>query len=175
VIDGTAPVATVSETSYDTGELELAQSYYWKVNEVNEAETPITWQGDVLNFTTREFLVVDDFEDYNNFSPDRVFQRWIDGIGYSADEFFPVDNPGNGTGAALGHDIWSYDSPHYDGDIMETAIVHGGTQSAPLYYDNSIAPFVSEIDRTFDVAQDWTKHGINTLSLWFYGGPNNAG
>jgi len=127
-----------------------------------------------LNFTTREFLVIEDFEDYNNSSPHRVFQRWIDGIGFSADEFFSVENPGNGTGAALGHDIWSFDSPHYDGDIMETAIVHGGAQSAPLYYDNSIAPFTSEIVCTFNVPQDWTKHGIKTLSLWFYGDPNNV-
>jgi len=114
------------------------------------------------------------FEDYNNFSPDRVFQRWIDGIGYSADEFLPVDNPGNGSGAALGHDIWSYDSPHYDGDIMETTIVHGGGQSAPLYYDNINPPFMSEIERTFDIAQDWTKHGIKALTLYFYGDPNNV-
>jgi len=174
VIDGTALVATVSEASYDTGELQLNQNYYWKIVEVNEAETPTSWEGDVLNFMTREFLVVDDFEDYNNFSPDRVFQRWIDGIGYSADEFFPVENPGNGTGAAIGHDIWSYDSPHYDGDIMETTIVHGGAQSAPLYYDNTIAPFTSEIVRTFDVPQDWTKHGIKALTLYFYGDPNNV-
>jgi len=171
VIDGTALVATVSEASYDTGELQLNQNYYWKIVEVNEAETPTNWEGDVLNFTTREFLVVDDFEDYNNFSPDRVFQRWVDGIGFT--EPAP-GNPGNGSGAALGHDIWSPSSPHYDGDIMERSIVHGGAQSAPLYYDNSIAPFASEIVRTFDVAQDWTKHGIKTLSLWFYGDPNNV-
>jgi len=174
VIDGTALVATVSETSYDTGELQLNQNYYWKIVEVNEAETPTNWEGDVWNFTTSEFLVVEDFEGYNNFSPDRVFQTWIDGIGYSADEFFPVENPGNGSGAALGHDIWSYDSPHYDGDIMERSIVHGGAQSAPLYYDNTIAPFTSEIVRTFDFVQDWTKHGIKALTLYFYGDPNNV-
>jgi len=174
VIDGTALVATVSETSYDTGELQLNQNYYWKIVEVNEAETPTTWEGDVWNLTTREFLVVDDFEDYNNFSPDRVFQTWIDGVGYTADEFFPVENSGNNSGAALGHDIWTLGSPHYDGDIMETAIVHGGAQSAPLYYDNSIAPFTSEIVRTFDVPQDWTKHGTKTLSVWFSGAADNA-
>jgi len=135
VIDSNTPVVSVSEASYDAGELQLNQSYYWKVNEVNEAETPTTWEGNVWNFTTCEFLVVEDFEDYNNFSPYRVFQRWIDGIGYSADEFFPVDNPGNGSGAAIGHDIWSYDSPHYDGDIMETTIVHGGAQSASIGFE----------------------------------------
>jgi len=176
VIEGNAPVVSVSGISYDTGELQLAQTYYWKIVEVNEAETPTNWQGDVWNFTTSEFLVVEDFEDYNNSSPHRVFQRWIDGIGFSADEFFPVENPGNGSGAAIGHDIWSYDSPHYDGAIMETVIVHVGVQSAPLYYDNSTANY-SEV--TADVAnlqagQDWTKHGINALTLWFRGDPNNV-
>jgi len=176
VIDGTALVATVSEASYDTGELQLNQNYYWKIVEVNEAETPTTWEGDIWNFTTRESLVVEDFEDYNNSSPDRVFQRWVDGIGYSADEFFPVDNPGNGSGAALGHDIWSYDSPHYDGDIMERSIVHGGAQSAPIYYDNSTANYSEATANVADLAigQDWAKHGIKALSLYFYGDPNNV-
>jgi len=176
VIDGNTPVVSVSEASYDTGELQLNQNYYWKIVEVNEAETPTNWEGDVWNLTTREFLVVDDFEDYNNSSPHRVFQRWIDGIGYSADEFFPVENPGNGSGAALGHDIWSYDSPHYDGSIMETAIVHGGAQSVPLYYDNSTANYSEATVNVTDLAigQDWIKHGIKTLSLCFYGDPNNV-
>jgi len=69
VIDGTASVATVSETSYDTGELELGQTYYWKIVEVNEAETPTSWPGNVSSFATAEFLVVDDFEDYNDWPP----------------------------------------------------------------------------------------------------------
>jgi len=34
-----------SYANYNTGELELGKSYYWKVNEVNEAETTATWQG----------------------------------------------------------------------------------------------------------------------------------
>ncbi|MFB0525244.1 MAG: discoidin domain-containing protein, partial [Phycisphaerae bacterium] len=66
VIDETiSPVsipADRSYTNYATGELVLGQSYYWKVNEVNEAETPATWQGNVWNFSTQEYLVVDDFE-----------------------------------------------------------------------------------------------------------------
>ena len=52
VIDGTAYVGTVSEASYDAGGLELGTTYYWRVDEVNEAETPTTWQGDIWSFTT---------------------------------------------------------------------------------------------------------------------------
>ncbi|NIO63522.1 MAG: hypothetical protein GTO35_13450, partial [Gammaproteobacteria bacterium] len=47
VIDGTAPVATVTETSYGPLDLDLGQTYYWRVDEVNEAETPATWQGNL--------------------------------------------------------------------------------------------------------------------------------
>lgn len=36
------------------------------------------------------------------YPPDRVFQAWIDGLGFSEDEFFPSGNAGNGTGAIVG-------------------------------------------------------------------------
>ncbi len=173
VIDGTAPVTTVSEAGYDAGGLDLGVTYYWKVNEVNGIEDPALWEGDVWSFTVMEFLTVDDFEDYNNSSPNRVFQTWIDGIGYSADEFFPVDNPGNGTGAALGHDIWSPGSPHYQGDIMETSIVYSGIRSMPLAYNNSAAPFYSETEREWAIPQDWTANGIRELSLMVRGQQTN--
>ena len=45
--------------------LEYGKTYYWKVNEVNDAATPTTWEGDVWSFTTVEYAVVDDFESYN--------------------------------------------------------------------------------------------------------------
>ncbi|MCH7559210.1 MAG: discoidin domain-containing protein, partial [Planctomycetes bacterium] len=62
VIDGNVPVTTVTETSYGPLSLDLGTTYYWKINEVNEAETPTTWQGEIWNFTTPEFFVVDGFE-----------------------------------------------------------------------------------------------------------------
>jgi len=159
VIDETiSPVsipAGSSYVSYDTGPLGLAQTYYWKVNEVNEAEMPTTWQGDVLNFGTQEFLVVDDFEDYNDFEPDRIFDTWIDGWGV----------PTNGSQVG-------YATPPF----AEQTIVHSGRQSMPLNYDNTTASYS---EATVNIAnlvigRDWTKHGIKTLTLYFYGDPNNA-
>jgi len=159
-------------TSYTLPEgVEANQVYYWRIDEYNTDAT--ISKGRTWSFTVADYLVVDDFEDYNNSSPHRIFQRWIDGIGYSLDDFFPVGNPGNGTGAALGHDIWS-PGPYYQGEIMETDIVHGGAQSVPLYYDNSSTPFVSEIDRTFAIPQDWNRRGVNSLTLWFRGESGNA-
>ncbi|NQV34879.1 MAG: hypothetical protein HQ515_19450, partial [Phycisphaeraceae bacterium] len=103
------------------------------------------------------------------------FQTWLDGFGYSADEFFPAAYGGNGTGAGTGHDIWSLSSPYYDGDLMETGnTLPGSGQSMPFYYSNS-GGAASETKRTFAMPQDWTVGGTQTLALSFYGDPENAG
>ncbi|MCH7558474.1 MAG: discoidin domain-containing protein, partial [Planctomycetes bacterium] len=81
VIDGNAPVTTVTEASYGPLSLDLGTTYYWKINEVNEAETPTTWQGEIWNFTTPDFFVVDGFEDYNDYPPDEIWSTWVDGYG----------------------------------------------------------------------------------------------
>ncbi|MCP4456291.1 MAG: hypothetical protein GY809_32940, partial [Planctomycetes bacterium] len=139
VVNGTAPFVPASTNSFDLSplDLELGQTYYWRVDEVNDTESPSVWAGPVWTFSTPAALVIDDFEGYANASPDRPFQTWLDGIGYSADEFFPVASEGNGTGAAVGHDVWSLASPHYNGAIMETAVTYGGSQSLPFYFTNT--------------------------------------
>ena len=45
----------------------------------------------------------------------------------------------------------------------------------PLLYDNTGNVNNSEVTRTFDTAQDWTRVGINTLTLYVYGQSGNAG
>ena len=177
VADGTAPSVTSSTNSLDLGplNLQLGETYYWRVDEVNEAEAVSVWAGPVWRFTTLTALIVDDFESYGNVSPDRPFQAWLDGFGYSADEFFPVGYGGNGTGAGIGHDIWSLSSPHYDGDIMETSnTLPGSGQSMPFYYGNS-GGVPSETQHTFAVPQDWTVGGVKTLSIPFNGQAGNTG
>jgi hypothetical protein len=157
------------QTSFDPGQLEFSTTYYWRVDEVNAAEAESPWKGPVWSFTTADFIVVDTFESYTNDSPYRLFQTWIDGWGFSPDEFFPNGDPGNGTGASVGHDIWSEGTPYTD--IVETSIVRpGSTQSMPLDYDNS-NPFKSEAERTWTSPQNWTLNGVNTLSLQVYGYP----
>jgi len=168
VIDETiSPVSVSGSSSYDTGELNLGQTYYWKVNEVNTAETPATWQGDVWDFSTKQYLVIDDFEsyddDYKNYN--RIFQVWIDGAGY--DQPGP-GRPGNGSGAIVGTNSAPW---------VEQTIVHGGSgQSMPFYYNNSAASYSEATANVADLAagQNWTKYGIKALTLWFYGDPNNS-
>ena len=145
--------------------LEWDRQYFWRVDEINNDGT--TTKGFVWSFTLVDFLIVDDFESYTNEVGSRVFQVWIDGLGFSE----PVDTPGNGTGAIVGHDIWSADSPYYEGAIVETADVQGGYQAMPLYYDNSTSPYLSEAQRTWTTPQDWTLNGLDTLQVYFKGRP----
>ncbi|MHC4538715.1 MAG: LamG-like jellyroll fold domain-containing protein [Planctomycetota bacterium] len=153
VIDGTAAVTTASDASY-SAPLDLGSTYFWRVDEVNNAETPAIWQGDVWDFTTQEYIVVDDFEDYNDYPPYEVYSTWTDGY----------EDPTNGSQAG-----------NLTPPIMETGIVHGDAQSVPLFYSNTGGATHSEITRTFAVSQDWAKHGIRTLSLWFHGAAGNTG
>ena len=157
-------------TSYAPAEgIEWGRGYYWRVDEIN-ADGSIT-AGRVWGFTVADYLIVDDFESYTNESPNRVFQAWIDGLGFSPDEYFPDGGSGNGTGAAVGHDVWSPESQHYNGTIMETDSVYSGRQAMPLYYDNSATPYRSEATRTWAMPQDWTFNDVNTLVLYVQGTP----
>jgi len=162
VVNGTAPVKTVGTHSYDLADLDFGTTYYWRVDEVNDAAATASWEGGVWSFTTREFAVIDDFESYTNNSPNRVFQTWIDGWGFSEDEFFSTGNPGNGTSATVGYDPLA-------GDIMEKTIVHGGKQSMPFDYNNTLQPYYAETERTWTTPQNWTIGGADTLSVHFRG------
>jgi hypothetical protein len=153
VANGAAVVDTVAMNQYDPTSLDLGKTYYWRVDEVNGAETPNTWEGDVWNFTTTDFRVVDDMESYTDNEGSRIFDTWSDGW----------DVPTNGSQVGYG------DSP-----FAEQANVHGGKQSMPFTYDNTAGVIISEATRTFEPSQDWTQAGVRTFVLYFYGEPNNA-
>jgi hypothetical protein len=143
--------------------------YCWRIDEVETDGTVHT--GYVWTLTVPGYLIVDDFEGYSNTVSERAFETWVDGIGFTLPE---PGNPGNGTGAAVGHDIWSPDSKYYNGLIMEVARPNSGRQALPLYYDNTTTPYYSEAERTWTVAQDWTAEGMDTLSLWVRGRRANS-
>jgi hypothetical protein len=54
VVDGTALIDTGKNNMYPYRLLDPGQTYYWKVNEVNEVEANIVWEGDIWEFTTAE-------------------------------------------------------------------------------------------------------------------------
>ena len=129
--------------------LEYNQTYYWRVDEYNADET--VSKGRLWSFTVADFIVVDDFEDYNDYPPDRIFEAWQDGW----------DNP-TVNGALVGY---------ADPPFTEQTIVHGGAQAMPLFYDNNLK--YSEATLSLNTKRDWTKQGVKTLSLWFRGYPDS--
>ncbi|MFH1717375.1 MAG: hypothetical protein ABIF19_08500, partial [Planctomycetota bacterium] len=139
--------------SHDPGILALGATYYWRVDAVYNAG-PV--KGLVWSFTIADFILVDDFESYNDIDPpdpasNRIFDKWIDGFGIT-------DN-----GALVGNEM-----PPYAEQIM----VHGGAQSMPYSYDNNLK--TSEATLTLVYPRDWTEEGVTKLSLWFRGSSGNA-
>ena len=144
--------------SYTPDELlGYGQTYYWRVDKIGAAPESEVIKGDVQGFTVLNFpVVIDDFEDYNDFEPDTVWNTWADGY----------DDPANGSSAG-------YPEPDFFNDehYLEDEIVHGGDWSMPLFYDNSSA-MLSEVTRTLNA--DWTQEGVVTLTLFYHGDAANA-
>jgi len=148
---------SLGSESYDPGKLEWDTTYYWRVDEVNNANVDSPWIGPVWSFTTADFLIVDDFESYNNLDPEdplsnRIFNAWIDGF----------DSPAT-NGSVVG-----YENPPF----AEQVNVHSGNQSMPFAYDNAVGK--SEATLTLTYPRDWTEKGVNTLTIWYVGNADNA-
>jgi hypothetical protein len=151
---GTVPAAVQSERSYMPASLDYGTTYYWKVDEVGDAGT---YAGNRWSFTTQDFATIEDFESYNDDidAGMAIYQTWIDGLTTGA------------SGSTVGY------AEAAQGTFGERTIVRSGSQSMPLQYDNTAAPFYSEAEREFAPAQDWTDHGADALRLYVRGRAGN--
>jgi hypothetical protein len=143
--------------SYDPGQLEWDTTYYWRVDEANNANADSPWTGPLWSFTTANFLIIDDMESYNDLdesdpASNRIYLAWIDGF----------DNP-----AANGSVVGNLNAP-----FAEQVIVNNGIQSMPMAYDNAVGK--SEATLTLTSNRDWTVNGVTTLTIWFRGASGNA-
>jgi hypothetical protein len=143
--------------SFEPGQLEWNTTYYWRVDEANNANTDSPWTGPLWSFTTANFLIVDDMENYNDINEgepgsNRIYLAWADGF----------DNPAT-NGSVVGNAAAPF---------AEQTIVHGGLQSMPMSYDNAVGK--SEATLTLTSNRDWTVNGVNTLTLWYRGDSANA-
>jgi hypothetical protein len=142
---------------FEPGQLEWNTTYYWRIDEANNTNADSPWTGPLWSFTTANFLIIDDFESYNDLNEDepasnRIYLAWIDGF----------DNPAI-NGSVVGHP-----SPPF----TEQAIVHSGNQSMPMSYNNAVGK--SEATLTLTSNRDWTVNGVNRLTIWFRGSSSNA-
>ncbi|UCE46440.1 MAG: discoidin domain-containing protein, partial [Phycisphaerales bacterium] len=148
-----ALMETATETSYEPDGLAFDQEYFWRVDETDD---PLL-AGNVWSFITKDHLVVDDMEDYEDSADDpevAVFGTWADGW---------LD-PTNGS--VVGDEFGA----------TEKEITHDESdQSMPFSYDNTGDAVTSEATRTFDQAQDWTQFDIKALTFYVHGSEDNVG
>jgi hypothetical protein len=138
--------------------------YYWRIDEYNTDGTITT--GRTWSFSVADYLIVDDFEDYD-VGNNEIWWVWLDGLGYASHPTKP-DYPGNGTGSMVGDETTlSY---------MEETIVHSGSQSMPIYFDNNQQGKLkySEVEMTLSSGRDWTREGVGVLTIWFRGVASNG-
>ena len=141
----------LDDVQYDPGTLMGGMSYYWRIDEVNNLNPNSPWKGGVWSFTTADYLVVDDWESYNDIDPpnpgsNTIFGYWIDGYQTTTN------------GALIGNDLPPY---------AEQDVVHGGRQSMPYVYD--INGKYAEATLTLDSPRDWTASDVKMLTIWFHG------
>ncbi len=146
-------VQGLEEATFDPSGLDYDTTYYWRIDAVNQAEPNSPWKGKVWSFTTANYIILEDFEDYNDNPPDEIWNTWIDGFG----------NPNNGS-------IAGYPDPDFIAGehFVETDIVHGGAQSMPVFFNNG-GGLYSEVTKTLTELRDWTVDDVITLTLFFYG------
>jgi hypothetical protein len=143
----------LDETSFDPGGLEWNRTYFWRIDEVNDADPGSPWKGLVWSFTSADFIVVDDFESYTDAEDHRIYQAWLDGFADGSN------------GSFVGY---------MTAPFAEQRIVHTGRQSMPVDYNNANSPWYSEAKRQWDASQNWTISGLDTLTLWVWGKPTNG-
>ncbi|MFC1634173.1 hypothetical protein ACFL5Z_04975, partial [Planctomycetota bacterium] len=149
-------IKPLGDENYEPGKLAWETTYYWRVDEVNDTNPDSPWKGPVWSFTTAAFAIVEDFESYtdDDTAGDAIWQHWIDGFGVA-------DN-----GSQVGYLLPPY---------AEQTIIHGGSQSMPLAYNNTAGVMNSEAALTLTSVRDWTEEGVVDLSLWFRGIPASVG
>jgi hypothetical protein len=155
VSSATVPTEILTDVNEFTPELDYDTTYYWRIDQSSALDPNSPVKGEVWSFTSANFIVVEGFENYEDFPPNEIFNTWIDGWG----------DPTNGATSG-------YPAPDFVGGkhYLDDEFVHGGEFSLPLLYDNSVG--LSEVTRTLNA--DWTVDDVITLTLFYYGDASNA-
>ncbi len=136
--------------SYPASNLALYQTYYWRIDEVNDANVDSPWKGPVWEFTTKDAIEIDDFESYT-------------GAGTTGDSDLKLTWTQEGEATLYLMNGEALEPSHWGQNAMEIWYYNGGG------YDSYSAG-----SRTPDTT-DWTADGIETVLLWFKGKTINDG
>jgi len=144
-----ADKGTMKEATFVLADaLEPLTTYHWRVDETAAGGT--VRAGQIWAFAT--FLAVEDFEAYTDEEGSRIYETWIDGWT-------------NDTGSTVGN---------IEAPFAEQTIVHDGSQSMPLDYNNVNPPYYSEAERSWSTVQNWTENDAGALVLSVRGRTGNG-
>jgi hypothetical protein len=145
-------VSTTNPSYAITTLLEPVETYYWAVDEVNGAYAPYLWVGDVWRFTTRDYLVVEDFDSYANTDP-ALHAVWKDYTttppGINAYIYANTDANFARDGNSMQYDYKDYAYPYYSEAYAATTALPSG------------------------IGSNWTIGDVEALVLYFYGKADN--
>jgi hypothetical protein len=159
VNDMTEPCSAQDACEYDPGILSLGQTYYWRVDEVNDND-PCVWKGKIWSFTVAEYVILDDFEQYD-LSDNKITYTWYDSTSQPS---------GQKSGSVVSLSKLSADDP-----------AHGGEQAMKYKYDTDDFYFWQDLayaDACLPLDEiagftDWTTVDVRVLTIFFYGQPDN--
>jgi hypothetical protein len=129
--------------------LEPEWTYYWVVDEVNAFDPCSPWVGEVWSFTTRDYLVVEDFNSYADSTALRTVWKDYRVNGSRAEISLETDPNYKTDGNSMKYIYRNADSPFY-------AEAYAATTALP-----------GEIDA------NWTIGDVEALVLYFYGQAGN--
>jgi hypothetical protein len=133
--------------TYDPGLLELGQSCYWRIDEVNDTNDE-RWKGKLWRFRVADYITIDDMEDYAE-----IWDGWY----YGSDILSNSELSLWTTAPLRGDQTMKFT---YDNSIPFDPY-------SGLWY-------FSEAETIEIEPNDWDAHDVRVLSLWFYGESDNA-
>jgi hypothetical protein len=147
-----------TDESNDIEILSLDTQYFWRIDEVKDANG-FRWKGNVWKFKVADYIIIDDYERYDDQDPYHLKQYWCDGEWCS----------GTNHSQVLGG-VYDATNPQY--------VPHGGNQMMRYLYNNyDDPPFWNEAYLPLEKVgvTDWTEDGVKALTMFFYGAPPDPG
>ena len=138
----------VSDPCHPAGALELDTTYYWAVDEVNNLADPNVWPGQIWEFTTLDYLSVDNFDSYLN-NPE-LYAVWDDGYINSSGALIFVET-----------------LPEFTRDGNSLMFQYNGI-------DKKLGSFIDADTADLEVGSDWTHGGVKALQMVFMGQAGNS-
>ncbi len=143
------------------GPLSVGETYYWAVDEVNDACAPYLWAGDMWSFTTVPYHVLENFDEYRPPMTTADLRKvwkdyWTQDPPLTSAEVYPASDPNHGSGP----DNWSM------------RYVFGNASYEP-YYSEVRADVNTARPNGLGFDMNWLELGAKALVLWFYGQAGN--